>query len=510
MSRGGQIGTQPANTAIALLAVLGPCGSVPAGASLTLNELTTAAAAFVLRPFLTPGAQLGSTATNTGGLALAVASAQLLVDPASGAAPGAGFPSNGTAPTAKLNTLANLLNGCSASATGASGAGCTNLFAQLSSAGATPPADTLDAALAIANQPGSNVATLYALAAKNTSFQPILAAAPADWMLAVPFTGGGLSQPTAVSVDSAGRVWVANFGDAASLFANSGAPLAASGFTGGGLHESYGGAVDPGDRMWITDEESSAGTNNGYGGLTLLNSQGMLSGPVFSGGVSIPVAIAFDRDGRAWVANTNPGSLTVLDASGVSQSGASGYTSDQLAFPIAVATDSRNNAWVANNSNNTVTRVAPDGSTFTSFVVGNAVAGVAVDAGDNVWSSNYADDSMGLVSSAGQVLSSGGFKGGGLLHPVGVALDGAGTAWVANYRGPGITSLSGASSARPGAAISPAAGWGSDLNLTETFGVAVDAAGSVWVTSLGDNRVIKFLGAAAPVKTPLLGGVRVP
>ena len=46
--------------------------------------------------------------------------------------------------------------------------------------------------------------------------------------------------------------------------------------------------------------------------------------------------------------------------------------------------------------------------------------------------------------------------------------------------------------------------------MLEAFGIAVDAAGDVWVTSYGDNRVVELIGAGAPVKTPLLGGVRVP
>jgi hypothetical protein len=46
--------------------------------------------------------------------------------------------------------------------------------------------------------------------------------------------------------------------------------------------------------------------------------------------------------------------------------------------------------------------------------------------------------------------------------------------------------------------------------MLEAFGVAIDAAGSLWVTSYGDNRLVQFVGMATPVKTPLLGGVRLP
>ena len=91
-----------------------------------------------------------------------------------------------------------------------------------------------------------------------------------------------------------------------------------------------------------------------------------------------------------------------------------------------------------------------------------------------------------------------------------IAVDGAGTAWIANYRSPGISVFAGEGASVPGAALSAAGGWGADLSLVEAYGIAVDAAGDVWVSSSGDNRLIKFVGAAAPVQTPLLGGVRLP
>ena len=40
--------------------------------------------------------------------------------------------------------------------------------------------------------------------------------------------------------------------------------------------------------------------------------------------------------------------------------------------------------------------------------------------------------------------------------------------------------------------------------------MAIDASGNVWVTNFGSNVLTEFVGMAAPVKTPLLGPVRVP
>ncbi len=511
VSTGGHIGTQAENTAVSFITVLGACSAISPGSTHVINEVTTVATAFALRPFLSAGGQMGSSATNTHGLALGVSELGNLVDLATGAAPGAGFPANGIAPVAKLNTLANALYGC-AMAAGPGSQGCSGLFAQ-TSAGGVAPANTLDAILDIANQPGTNVAGLYALAAQTPAYTPLLSAAPPDWTMAVPFTGGGMQGPSALSIDSTGRVWVANYFGVGSLFANSGAPLLPAGITGSGLNESYGGAVDASDRMWVTNEQTDSSVNNGFGSVTVLNAaQPTSSGnsQVAGGGLNFPISISFDRNGRAWVVDYGNSHISVLDASGAPLSGPDGYASGELQFPVAIAVDSRGTGWVANQSSGTVTQVAPDGSSFTSFVVGNGPSAVAVDAGDAVWVANYYGDSIGLVSPTGQVLSNGGFTGGGLDHPTGIALDGAGTAWVANYRGLGISSLAGTAAPIPGAALSPGTGWGSELLLTEPFGVAVDAAGNVWVTSYGDDRLVEFIGAATPVKTPLLGGVRVP
>jgi hypothetical protein len=500
---GGSLGSGSANAARVLATVPGRCDSV-GSASFVLNEVTTVATAYALRPFLSADGQLGATATNLQGLTLAAGTLARLVNLSTGAAPGAGFPANGTAPEAKLNTVANNLYACSGTGP-ATVSGCASLF-RTTTAGSFTPTDTFAAAISVANHPANQLLTL---STTGPVFSPSLTAYPPDWTLAIPFTGGGMNGPAAVSIDSTGNIWVANYFDAASLFANSGAPVLANGVTGSGLHESYGGAVDATDRFWATDQESDYSVNGGNGSLTVLTSAGSSPALISSGGIYFPVALAFDRSGNAWVAEGNS-RVSVFSGSGAPLSGASGYGSDQLAFPLAVAVDSKGNGWLPNSSASTVTKVAADGSTFTSYTVGNAPSAVAVDAQDNVWTANYQGDSLGLVSSNGQVLSNGGFTGGGLVHPTGVAVDGAGTAWVANYRAPGISSLAGASATVPGAALSPSTGWGADQKMTEAFGVAIDAAGNVWVTSFGDNRLVEFVGAAAPVKTPLLGGVRVP
>jgi len=41
--------------------------------------------------------------------------------------------------------------------------------------------------------------------------------------------------------------------------------------------------------------------------------------------------------------------------------------------------------------------------------------------------------------------------------------------------------------------------------LIEPYAVAIDASGNAWVSNAGNDTVTEFIGAATPVKTPLVG-----
>jgi streptogramin lyase len=372
------------------------------------------------------------------------------------------------------------------------------------------PANTLDAAMNIAKSPGGNVATIYGLSSASTAYLPALSAAPIDWTLFATYSGGGMNGPSSLSIDSQGNVWVANYFGVASLFSNTGTPTFASGLSGNGLLNSYGGAVDVNDVMWVANEQSTGTVNNGLGSVTLLNDAGTAPAQYTSGGLNFPIAVAFDTSGVAWVVNYGNSHVTLLSGNGSPLSGTTGYTAANLEFPAAVATNSKCNAFVANESSNTITRVLADGSGFTDYIVGQGPTSVAIDNADNVWSANFYANSVGLVSSSGAVLSGSGYTGGGMNAPRGIAVDGSGNAWVASEHGPSLAEFSSASGASRGALLSPAGGWGADAKLLEPYSLAIDAAGNVWVSNYGNNTLTEFIGLAVPVKTPLLGPVRVP
>ena len=515
VSTGGQAGTGGvANSGVVLAAVLGTCGSIASGASFTINEATTVATAYAMAQFFSVDPiSLAATATNSSGIALAAATATNLVDPKTGAVPGSGFPATGAAPVKKINSLANLLNACVVSSGGGSSA-CQQLFtAAYGPAGKGPQetsGETFGAAISLAKNAGENVAELYELSEASAAYGPVLGTAPDDWTLLVNYGGGGMDSPSAVSIDSNGRVWVANYFAVASLFTNTGEPVFPNGITGDHLENSYGGAVYVDDSFWVANEESGSDFNEGLGSISVLSSTGVLDGHYLTGGINFPLAVAFDTSGMAWVVDYGDSSVTLLDGSGNPRSGVDGYSSASLQFPVAVATDAKCNAYVANQSSDTLTLVTADGSSFTDFTVGEGPSGVAIDAGGNVWSANYYGNSVGLVTTDGSVASGDGFTGGGLDHPQGIAADGVGNIWVANYREAGLTELAGATASAPGAVLSPSMGWAADSGNTEAFGLAIDAGGNIWVTDFASNTLSEYVGMAAPVQTPLVGPVQVP
>ncbi len=515
IARNGAVAPASSNSAIALAVPLGRCDAVAASTRFIVNEVTTAATAWALSQFLSPigdaGANLGSTATNTTGLANAVATALSLAGNTTGVSPGNTHPTTGASPAPRINALANLLNACTATP-----ATCGRLFSLTTPSGtplgATAPANTLDAALNLVRNPGRTVALLFTLSQTSTVFSPTLATAPADWTLPLTFTGGGMHAPGPLALDGNGNLWVGSYFGVASQFSPVGAPTFPSGITGFGLSESYGLAIDPSNNVWITDENSPGNINGGVGAVTVLNSSGQpISGPsgFFSGGLSFPVAVAIDPTGTAWVVDYGNSHLTELSSSGQPLSGPSGYFSNLFAFPVAIAIDAAHNAWIANMSGNSVTRVSPDGQHVLNIPCCNTADGLALDAAGNVWVANSLGDSISEISADGAVLSTG-YTGGGLLHPQGIAVDGAGNIWVANFRGNSVTELAGAASPKPGQILSPAAGWAPTPTSLQAFALAIDASGNLWVSNFSSNSITEIVGLATPVKTPLSALPQIP
>ena len=483
------------NPALVMMTALGNCGSLTTSTIVAMNEVTTAASAWALAPFIGPGAAVGASATNTRGLQNAFLTVANLADNTSGNAPGPTLPANTVLETAKLNTLANILYTCDQSA---SGAACQPFF-DAAAQGGSAPSNTLDVAVSIVRNPSANVAGIFALATQSP-FQPALAAAPNDWTLSATFGNcslgcGGLNLPGSLAIDSQGNLWVANyFGGVASEFSNTGVPASADGYAATGLQESFGIAIDAQDSVWITNE-----SGNTAGSVTHLSSAGadLSTSGYTGGGIYFPIAVAATASGDIWVADYGSAAATLLANDGAAISGSSGYAPSMLPFTTAVAVDANQNGWFVFEGG--VAKVTPSNG-VSAFSCCEVPAGIAIDQSGNIWVADYEASAVVEVSSSGAVLGQAAGTG-GVETPVGIAVDGNGNIWTANYRANTISEFSGAT-LQP---ISPAAGYGKDASLFGPFGAAIDASGNLWISNAYGNTLTELIGAAAPVKTPLLG-----
>ena len=174
------------NQAIRLLTFLGPCNGVSSTAIYPVNEVTTIGFVWPLKSYIASALQIGANASDTQ-FSAAVTTMNQLVNLQKGTAPGSGIPAGYAVQTEKLNTLANALHACVASAGGAAGDGsvCGQLFSLTTASGSASPTDTLQAALQLAQSSALNVTSLFQLSASSTVFEPILVDLPSDWNLAL-------------------------------------------------------------------------------------------------------------------------------------------------------------------------------------------------------------------------------------------------------------------------------------------------------------------------------------
>jgi hypothetical protein len=273
---------------------------------------------------------------------------------------------------------------------------------------------------------------------------------------------GGVSGEYDIAIDGAGDVWGPNYyGNSVSEFSNSGVPISPSasntggvlsdgGYTGGGLNGPIGVAIDGSGNVWVAN-----GSNY-----------------LFINGIFV-VSNTVTELSNSGVAISPP----AVSNSGPSRFSPGGFSGGGLTSPGAIAIDSSGSVWITNGS-----YTNSSGATLNS-------------------------NSVSELSGSGVALSpASGFTGGGLNGPAGIAIDGRGNVWVANYKGGSISEFS-----NSGVAISPSTGFTGGAGLSQPYSIAIDGSGDVWTGNdqiNGDNAsVTEFIGAAVPVVTPIAAGV---
>jgi hypothetical protein len=320
VATGGNPGlTNGVNANISLMAALGPCGALNQNTHIRINELTTVASVWALSPFMSGIAGIGTSAGNVTGLTNAFATVNKLVDTSVGNLPGPALPPGATLPTNKMNLIGDILANCVNSPGGMATDTSTPCGALFSAATVNnvAPTDTITAALNLAQNPDTSIATVSGMVPPSAPFQPALNPVPSDLGLIITYAGGALSTPKGIAADAVGNLWVPNAGNS---------------------------TVSKLDAL----------------GVTMTDTSGFLSGAAgFSvGSLSAPSAVALDQSGSAWIANGNS-TVSKLSSDG---SSATVYTGGGLSSPASVAIDAGGNAWVANFGNSSVTLIGSTGT----------------------------------------------------------------------------------------------------------------------------------------------------
>jgi uncharacterized protein (TIGR03437 family) len=256
-------------------------------------------------------------------------------------------------------------------------------------------------------------------------------------------------------------------------------------------------------------------------------------GPAISAALNGPEGVAMDSAGNLFIADyynnrvrkvTPTGTITTVAGTGADGSGGDGglATSALFSHPSGVAVDNAGNLFIADYMNNRIRKVTPAGTIST--VAGNGTEGyngdnipatsaelwlpigVAVDSAGNLFIAELTGYRIRKVTPAGIISTvagngSPGYNDGpatsaGLNFPTGVAVDGAGNIFIADRGNNFIRKVT------PAGMMSRVAGNGNQgfsgdggpatsAALSYPSGVAVDAAGNLFIADAGNNLIRK-------------------
>ncbi len=530
----------PANPELGLMTALGPCSGLNSSATLFVNEVTTVASVYGLTPFTGADyAHIGASSSNynngpnpsnatnyNNGLANAFATVNNLVDVTTGLALLTTPAGDGTAPQAEINTLADVIDTCAASAGGLPGDGsaCAALFqaSNVNSKGGggtveSAPTSILQALLEVAQVPSTDEQTegvsggplfnLLPSSASGVPFTPILGAAPYDWSISISYSGGGMEgrqgarpRSSSMAIDASGNVWVANQftssvselsaqGAGLSPFASGTTKSAAGGFKGGGLSSPQQIAIDPYGDAWVLNANSSL-TQLAPSGVALSPSSG------FSGAgnpADTGAGIAIDGNGNVWLTDSGtPGDVaeylgypgettsggTVLPAGTPLSPAGVGYVNGINSPNGGIAIDGSGNVWTLNQGNGNYAAIELNGANGSLL---------DTDQGDQIDSAtgNPSNPPCYIFLSPGDGCPSGvpGFG-------VSMAIDHAGDIYIPNTTTQGSPTiyklLAGASSSNEG-------GLGQRIGngIAPVYApIAVDGAGNLWLVTNNSNASV--------------------
>lgn len=435
-------------------------------ASITINELTTVAAAFSMAQFTHNGVISGD------GFGLRIASLMNdnLASPRTGASSEVLLISPNGDETNSLRSTRALANLLVSSVQRVFGA-VTTLFLLATPPHGEEPSETFQALVNIARHPANNVEGIYTQSKAVEIYLPALESMPDAWTLAVKVNDSGSDEmlfggPGNIAFDKQGYAWISNNvvqgtpnschyaivlkpngkpADGTATTPSDGpdglpkSPLLGGGLLGGG----FGVDIDTRGNVWFGN--FGWGTSDHYpadGSVSLFNPAGVaLSGEEgFIGGTYRIQAVVSDEHNNIWNASFGNGQVVVFLKGDPRDTLSAQLEGGNLPFAIAIAADG--SAWVTSATGlwaympSTIFRYRIDLENRKldcefSQALGHALKGLSIDSMGNIWIASGGDDVVYLLDSEGNQI--GAFGGGGINGPWSATVDGDDNVWIANF-----------------------------------------------------------------------------
>jgi uncharacterized protein (TIGR03437 family) len=372
-----------------------------------------------------------------------------------------------------------------------------------------------------------------------------------------PALSAQLAEPIGVAVDASGNLYIADALNSrirrvsASGTITTVAGNGNSGYSGdGGLAASaqlarpVGVAVDAGGNLYIADTGNQRIRKVSAGGIiTTVAGNGNPGfsgdgGPATSEQLWNPSNVAVDAVGNLYIADQGNNRIRKVNASGtistVAGNGNYGYSGDggaatgaQLAGPAGVAVDAAGNLYIADTFNSLIRQVNASGTISTVAGGGYANPGeggaatgaqldvptaVAVDSAGGLYFADMGSSRVRKVSAAKLTTVAGGATGdgglgvfGSLASPIGLAGDSAGNLYIADNGNQRVRRIAAngviTTVAGTGAGgYSGDGGAGPSGQVATPCGVAIDAAGDLFIADTNNSRIRK-VNAAGTITT---------
>ncbi|HEY1791373.1 MAG TPA: hypothetical protein VGG34_00530, partial [Opitutaceae bacterium] len=314
--------------------------------------------------------------------------------------------------------------------------------------------------------------------------------------------------------------------------------------SGARFNSPYGLTADPAGNVYVADSINNtiraitpAGVVSTLAGK--LNSFGSVDGTGNAAEFYYPVAVSVDGSGNLYVTDYNNNTIRKVTQAGAvttfaGRTGVYGYvdgTGSQAEFdePWGTAIDPSGNIYLADLGNYEVRKITASATTSTlagtpdmGHADGTGAAaefylpsGVGVDPSGNVFVADQSNDVIRKITPAGVVTTFAGTPGSNgsadgtgpaaqFNFPYGLAVDGSGNVYVADKGNNTIRKITPAGvvttlAGTPGAGGS-ANGTGAAATFNQPLGVAVDAAGNVYVSE-GNSETIRKITPSGAVTT---------